>query len=124
VILGLCVASELEAMDVKGEMDGLTDGQSKVMGGYLAIDWVIMIFIAGCLSLLILLHSYLACKALTSWEFFRWMKITYLKVWPKKYGSPFKMDSNVQNVLLMLKLRQSKFAIQWEMPRSFPKLLM
>jgi palmitoyltransferase len=124
VILGLCVASELEAMELKGEMEGVTETQSNLMGGYLAIDWVIMICIAGCLFLLILLHSYLASKALTSWEYFRWMKITYLKVWPKKYGSPFKRDTKVKNLMLMLKPRQSKCAIQWEMPKAFPKLVL
>jgi hypothetical protein len=34
-------------------------------------------------------HTYLICANLTSWEFLSWMRITYLKIWPKKYGSPF-----------------------------------
>lgn len=34
-------------------------------------------------------HTYLISVNLTSWEFLSWMRITYLKVWPKKYGSPF-----------------------------------
>ena len=38
---------------------------------------------------LILFHTYLVSENLTSWEFLSWMRITYLKVWPKKYGSPF-----------------------------------
>jgi palmitoyltransferase len=38
---------------------------------------------------LLVLHSYLAALNLSSWEYFSWNKITYLKIWPKKYGSPF-----------------------------------
>ena len=34
-------------------------------------------------------HIYLACVNLTSWEYLSWMRITYLKIWPKKFGSPF-----------------------------------
>ena len=34
-------------------------------------------------------HTYLVGSNLTSWEFLSWMRITYLKVWPKRYGSPF-----------------------------------
>ena len=36
-------------------------------------------------------HAYLVSVNLTSWEFLSWMRITYLKVWPKKYGSPFSL---------------------------------
>ena len=38
---------------------------------------------------LVVFHSYLICVNLTSWEFLSWMRITYMKVWPKRYGSPF-----------------------------------
>ena len=38
---------------------------------------------------LLILHTYLAAKNLSSWEYFSWMKITYMKIWPRKYGSPF-----------------------------------
>jgi hypothetical protein len=38
-------------------------------------------------------HTYLISVNLTSWEFLSWMRITYLKVWPKKYGSPFSLGT-------------------------------
>ena len=38
---------------------------------------------------LVVFHTYLVSQNLTSWEFLSWMRITYMKVWPKKYGSPF-----------------------------------
>ena len=46
-----------------------------------------------CFSLfvlaLILFHTMLIGKNLSTWEYNSWMKITYLKVWPRKFGSPF-----------------------------------
>ena len=91
-------------------------------GVYLGVNFCILLGITVSLSLLIALHSFLASRALTSWEYFRWMKITYLKVWPKKYGSPFKRKSPLSNMRLMLQPRQSKLAVQWEMPKSLPRL--
>lgn len=38
---------------------------------------------------LVFFHTYLSMVNMTSWEYLSWMRITYLKVWPKKYGSPF-----------------------------------
>ena len=38
---------------------------------------------------LVSFHTLLAGKNLTSWEYISWMKITYMKVWPRKFGSPF-----------------------------------
>lgn len=47
---------------------------------------------------------------MTSWEFFSWFKITYLKVWPKKYGSPFKQSSKFENFFTFLKQNDGKTA--------------
>ena len=47
---------------------------------------------------LIFFHTILASKNLTSWEFISWMRITYLKVWPRKYGSPFTLGSARKNL--------------------------
>mmetsp|Transcript_7555 Transcript_7555/g.9117 ORF Transcript_7555/g.9117 Transcript_7555/m.9117 type:complete len:89 (+) Transcript_7555:1690-1956(+) len=38
---------------------------------------------------LLIFHTMLAARSLTSWEYISWRRITYLKVWPAKYGSPF-----------------------------------
>ncbi len=64
--------------------------------------WVVIVSIA-CLLLaafvgvLIVLHTYLISRGLTSWEYFSWMKITYMKVWPRKYGSPFTRGTISEN---------------------------
>mmetsp|Transcript_30715 Transcript_30715/g.47097 ORF Transcript_30715/g.47097 Transcript_30715/m.47097 type:complete len:98 (-) Transcript_30715:67-360(-) len=34
-------------------------------------------------------HTYLISINMTSWEFLSRSRITYMQVWPKKYGSPF-----------------------------------
>ena len=73
---------------------------------------------------LIVFHTILASKALTSWEYISWMRITYLKVWPRKFGSPFTEGSTVAN------LRQFFFfpfasrlrIYPWKMPKKLPKL--
>lgn len=54
-------------------------------------------FTAFVLALLIF-HTVLASKNLTSWEFIAWMRIPYLKVWPRKYGSPFTEGSALANL--------------------------
>jgi palmitoyltransferase len=50
---------------------------------------LICIFFTIMVGSLIFMHFYLATVNLTTWEFLSWDKISYLKVWPKKYGSPF-----------------------------------
>lgn len=46
-----------------------------------------------CLMLLslVLFHEYIASQNLTTWECLSWKKISYMKIWPRKYGSPFDM---------------------------------
>jgi hypothetical protein len=105
------MAVELEAMDLEGELSSANSAGLKVVGVYLAIDVVVLMCIGGCLILLILLHTYLATKGLTSWEYFRWMKITYMKLWPKKYGSPFTRGTRLQNFKAVFEYRKSRFAI-------------
>lgn len=46
---------------------------------------------------LIIFHTFLIGRALTSWEHIAWFRITYLKVWPKKFGSPFTQGSVMAN---------------------------
>jgi hypothetical protein len=66
-------------------------------GLYLLVLALISFCIALSLTVLLLLHTYLACAGLSSWEYFSWMRITYLKVWPRKYGSPFGSKSKFVN---------------------------
>ena len=60
---------------------------------------------------------------LTSWEFLSWMRITYLKVWPKKHGSPFsKGVAGNLKLFCCVNYRKRKLSYNWKMPRSLPKL--
>ena len=47
---------------------------------------------------LLIFHTMLAARNLTSWEYISWRRITYLKVWPAKYGSPFSQGSASANL--------------------------
>ena len=38
---------------------------------------------------LIVFHSCLLLRNITTWEFLSWQKVSYLKEWPRKFGSPF-----------------------------------
>lgn len=40
---------------------------------------------------LLIFHTYLAFSNTTTWECLSWSKISYLRDWPKKYGSPFNL---------------------------------
>ena len=48
-------------------------------GLYIVIIGLLCLTIALCLTVLVVLHTYLAANALTSWEFFSWKKISYMK---------------------------------------------
>ena len=66
-------------------------------GAYEAFLGVVCLCISISLSVLLTLHTYLAMNGLTSWEYFSWMNISYLKAWPRKYGSPFSKGSKIEN---------------------------
>ena len=73
---------------------------------------------------LIFFHTILAAKNLTSWEFISWMRITYLKVWPRKYGSPFTLGSPSQNLrqFFCYPFTKRLTIYPWKMPKRFPKI--
>lgn len=101
------------------------------------LSLVICVFFIVMVGSLVFIHSYLAQANLTTWEWLSWGKISYMKVWPKKYGSPFAQGrTRWENVKLYFSpekfkssLKQNKKTkrassryIQWEMPTSFPEL--
>lgn len=51
----------------------------------LVIEGLFLLFVAY----LLIFHTYLALSNTTTWECLSWSKISYLKEWPRKYGSPF-----------------------------------
>ena len=78
----------------------------------------------GFVLALIVFHTILASKNLTSWEYISWMRITYLKVWPKKYGSPFSEGSPGANLRQFFCYPFSKRLriYPWKMPKTLPKI--
>ena len=91
-------------------------------GIYLLIIGVACFAISFMLTILIGLHTYLIFNALTSWEYFSWMKITYMKVWPKKYGSPFRNKTRYLDFMYYFKPSNGAHAHTWRMPRTLPAL--
>mmetsp|Transcript_41393 Transcript_41393/g.30432 ORF Transcript_41393/g.30432 Transcript_41393/m.30432 type:complete len:90 (+) Transcript_41393:1236-1505(+) len=73
---------------------------------------------------LFVFHTILISKNLTSWEYLRWMQISYTKVWPRKYGSPFSKGSAAKNFkqFFQLGLSRQRDIHQWVMPSKLPKL--
>jgi hypothetical protein len=66
---------------------------------------------------LIAFHTYLAANNLTTWESLSWKKISYMKIWPRKYGSPF-FISYTENLRIFF---SSKVGFHsWKMPISLP----
>ncbi|KAL4463920.1 hypothetical protein ABPG74_005857 [Tetrahymena malaccensis] len=50
-----------------------------------------LVYIFGMTILLVAQHTYYILFNLTTWEFYSWEKITYLKDLPRKFGSPFSL---------------------------------
>lgn len=82
---------------------------------------VLTAFVLG----LIVFHTLLAGKNLTSWEYISWMRITYLKVWPRKFGSPFCEGDTIANYrqFFCYPFAKSLKIYPWQMPKKLPKML-
>ena len=89
---------------------------------YFGMEILICALFLLFVSALLVLHTYLIGQGLTSWEYFSWMKITYMKVWPRKYGSPFSQGSFIDNFKDYFSPINQYSAIQWKMPSSLPKI--
>ena len=104
-----------------------SDESQKLNDTYQMLLLLLFLIVLGFLIFvtpLTLFHTYLAGINLTSWEFLSWMRITYLKVWPKKYGSPFSrgLAKNLK-LFCCFNFRRSKQCFQWQMPSKLPKLI-
>jgi hypothetical protein len=85
-------------------------------------------------SSLLLMHTFLAVSNLTTCkpsvpnclgEFLSWMKISYMKVWPRRYGSPFSLGSRKANLRLfcLKSFSLGTYIYKWSMPSKLPKLI-
>ena len=72
--------------------------------GYLTIvlETIFILFVLN----LIIFHSYILSKNITTWECLSWQKVSYLSNWPRKLGSPFDLGC-WENVKLFFCYRQA-----------------
>jgi len=99
-------------------------GLDVVMGSLFIIAMIAcLVFSLSTLALLIF-HTYLAAQNLSSWEYLSWMRVTYMKVWPKKLGSPFSRGTAFQNLkqFFCYPFASKKHIYPWRMPTKLPKL--
>jgi palmitoyltransferase len=78
--LSLFVSSFVSSHETK---KWLFDNALRLLGSVITGFFIIMV------GSLVVIHIFLASKNLTTWEFLSWKKISYMKIWPKRYGSPF-----------------------------------
>lgn len=69
---------------------------------------------------LLTFHTYLSITNTTTWECLSWSKISYLKVWPRKLGSPFNIGacSNLRLYFFYTLKEDNQFV--WRMPKKIP----
>jgi len=69
---------------------------------------------------LLIFHSYLSMTNTTTWECLSWKKISYLKEWPRKLGSPFSIGlKNNLKLYCCYNLDRDNFFV-WRMPKRRP----
>ena len=118
IVIGLLICIEITLIK-KQDNDQLTDGMQVL------ILFIFLVCIGFTLFVLplVFFHTFLMCKNLTSWEFMSWMRITYMKIWPRKYGSPFS-EGCCKNMRLFCcyNFRSKKQCYLWKIPKTLPKL--
>jgi hypothetical protein len=85
------------------------------------IDIIFQLFVVY----LIFFHSYLAATNTTTWECLSWEKISYLKLWPKKLGSPFNIGF-MKNLRLYFLINEYNLTgdnyFVWRLPKRRPDI--
>ena len=86
----------------------------------IVVDAIFQLFVVQ----LILFHSYLASTNTTTWECLSWDKISYLKLWPRKFGSPFNIGF-VKNLRLYFcfNLTGDNYFV-WRLPKKRPDIVL
>lgn len=72
---------------------------------------------------LIVFHSYLAASNMTTWECLSWEKISYLKLWPRRMGSPFNigLKKNLK-LYFCFNLTGDNYFV-WRLPKNRPDIM-
>lgn len=87
---------------------------------------VVLLFFIVMLTCLLIFHTYLACSNRTTCkahvgEHVSWEKISYLKDWPAKYGSPFSRGC-LPNLYIYCLAKVPLPYRTWEMPSALPEI--
>ena len=118
------LALSLKTVSSEVDLDVLSEETSELSNELLAVLMMLISlgFIIFTLQMLAF-QVYLISVGLTTWEYLSWMKITYLKVWPKRYGSPFSHGCcHNWQMFCCHSFRKHERCHQWIMPRELPKL--
>ena len=91
---------------------------------YIGLACFLTLILAFFVLALLIFHTMLIGRALTSWEHIAWFRINYLKVWPKKFGSPFTQGTVIANYKQFFCYPYDKRLkiYPWEMPKCLPNL--
>ena len=91
-------------------------------GSYLLILSLLSeIFFTLMLLSLIIFHTYLVINNFTTWESLSWNKISYMRIWPRKYGSPFDRGFKINLKQYFCQKSQNKLT-NWRMPKKLPSI--
>ena len=71
---------------------------------------------------LVLFHTYLASTNTTTWECLSWDKISYLKLWPRKFGSPFNIGFKKNLKLYFCFDLSGDNYFVWRLPKRRPDI--
>ena len=82
----------------------------------LSVEVVFLLFVLYLATF----HWYLAWNNTTTWECLSWSKVSYLRDWPRKLGSPFNIGA-VKNLKLYFfyNLKKDNYFV-WKMPKKRP----
>lgn len=85
----------------------------------LIVDILFLLFVTN----LLVFHTFLSCTNTTTWECLSWKKISYMKMWPRRLGSPFNIGiRNNLKLYCCYDLNEDNFLV-WRMPRRRPDKL-
>lgn len=90
---------------------------------HVVLAWITLVVGIGFslfLLNLILFHSYIITKNITTWEFLSWSKVSYLKEWPRRHGSPFDLGFWANLKLVFMYTQQTGNHFIWKMPYRLP----
>lgn len=80
------------------------------------------LFFTLMLSSLVIFHVYLVINNFTTWETLSYNKISYIRIWPRKYGSPFDKGLK-ENISLYFKEKVKGRFLSWKMPTKLPSMV-